>query len=154
MIATHELYCMCARLCLIIGGRSCQVYICMGNDSQSVWDTPLSVMLLAHAFPAFQNFPPHTCDGLELWSGYLTSTHQNLALNLPLSISLSRMLREVSHVVLDEVHERSIQSDFLTIILKDILPHRLVHKDMHACIYISCFALYTWIRTQSAELPW
>jgi ATP-dependent RNA helicase DHX36 len=33
-------------------------------------------------------------------------------------------LREVSHVVLDEVHERSIQSDFLTIILRDILPHR------------------------------
>ena len=36
----------------------------------------------------------------------------------------SRLLREVSHIVLDEVHERSIQSDFLTIILRDVLPSR------------------------------
>ncbi|CAI8047009.1 ATP-dependent DNA/RNA helicase DHX36 [Geodia barretti] len=34
------------------------------------------------------------------------------------------LLREVSHVVLDEVHERSVQSDFLIIVLRDILPHR------------------------------
>ena len=64
-------------------------------------------------------------------------------------ICVFRMLREVTHVVLDEVHERSIQSDFLTIVLKDILPHRLEkpspsalsdNSGVHAftCMYIQC----------------
>lgn len=35
-----------------------------------------------------------------------------------------KLLRSVSHVVLDEVHERDILSDFLLIILKDLLPQR------------------------------
>ncbi|XP_072015621.1 LOW QUALITY PROTEIN: ATP-dependent DNA/RNA helicase DHX36-like [Amphiura filiformis] len=34
------------------------------------------------------------------------------------------LLTSVSHVVLDEVHERDIMSDFLLIILKDVLPKR------------------------------
>jgi ATP-dependent RNA helicase DHX29 len=45
-------------------------------------------------------------------------------------------LKEATHLVLDEVHERSIDSDFLLIVLKKLLqkrkelkyaPHRLYH---------------------------
>ena len=33
-------------------------------------------------------------------------------------------LRGISHVIVDEVHERSLQSDFLLIILRDLLPNK------------------------------
>ena len=34
------------------------------------------------------------------------------------------LLAGVSHVVVDEVHERSLDSDFLLVLLRDVLPHR------------------------------
>ena len=34
------------------------------------------------------------------------------------------LLSDISHVIMDEVHERSIQSDFLQIIIRDLLPKR------------------------------
>ena len=34
------------------------------------------------------------------------------------------LLAGVSHVIVDEVHERSIDSDFLLVLLRDVLPHR------------------------------
>lgn len=34
------------------------------------------------------------------------------------------MLEGVSHVFVDEVHERDLQTDFLLIVLKDLLPKR------------------------------
>ena len=34
------------------------------------------------------------------------------------------LLRDVSHIILDEIHERDIQSDFLITILRDLLPRR------------------------------
>ncbi|XP_074654331.1 ATP-dependent DNA/RNA helicase DHX36-like isoform X2 [Tubulanus polymorphus] len=34
------------------------------------------------------------------------------------------LLKRVSHIILDEIHERDLQSDFLMIILKDLLPLR------------------------------
>ena len=37
-----------------------------------------------------------------------------------------RTLSEASHVIMDEVHERNISSDFLTIIMKDLLIKRSV----------------------------
>lgn len=35
-----------------------------------------------------------------------------------------RAFDEVTHLIIDEVHERSIDSDFLLIILKDLIKHR------------------------------
>ena len=34
------------------------------------------------------------------------------------------LLSGTSHVIVDEVHERSLDSDFLLVLLRDILPHR------------------------------
>uniref|UniRef100_S4RGX7 RNA helicase n=1 Tax=Petromyzon marinus TaxID=7757 RepID=S4RGX7_PETMA len=39
-------------------------------------------------------------------------------------LQTDRLLRGTSHLVLDEVHERSLQSDFLLTIVRDVLPHR------------------------------
>lgn len=33
-------------------------------------------------------------------------------------------LANVSHIILDEIHERDLMSDFLMVIVKDLLPHR------------------------------
>ena len=33
-------------------------------------------------------------------------------------------LNEVTHLVIDEVHERSMESDFLLMIIRDLLPRR------------------------------
>ena len=35
-----------------------------------------------------------------------------------------RLLSSVSHLVLDEIHERSLQSDVLLVIVKDLLNRR------------------------------
>lgn len=40
-------------------------------------------------------------------------------------------LQEVTHVIIDEVHERSIDSDFLLIILKSLLARR---KDLRVIL--------------------
>lgn len=34
------------------------------------------------------------------------------------------LLAGISHVIVDEVHERSLDSDFLLVLLRDLLPHR------------------------------
>jgi ATP-dependent RNA helicase DHX36 len=36
----------------------------------------------------------------------------------------SPLLENVSHLIVDEIHERDINSDFLITIIKDILPLR------------------------------
>ncbi|OPL33377.1 hypothetical protein AM593_04156, partial [Mytilus galloprovincialis] len=40
------------------------------------------------------------------------------------SIRLERSLIRASHIIIDEIHERDLLSDFLMIILKDLLPKR------------------------------
>jgi len=39
-------------------------------------------------------------------------------------LSEDPLLAGVSHVIVDEVHERSLDSDFLLVLLRDLLPHR------------------------------
>jgi ATP-dependent RNA helicase DHX36 len=43
----------------------------------------------------------------------------------------SPLLDSVSHLILDEIHERDINSDFLITIVKDILPLRPDLKVSH-----------------------
>ncbi|EGD77765.1 hypothetical protein PTSG_08854 [Salpingoeca rosetta] len=54
------------------------------------------------------------------------------------------MLEGISHVILDEIHERDILSDFLLIILKDLLPNRpdLRVILMSATVNAETFAAY------------
>ena len=49
--------------------------------------------------------------------------------------------------MLDEVHERSVQSDFLTIVIKDILPHRCIqHYQRIYAVYMMVYVCtYIWI---------
>ena len=41
-----------------------------------------------------------------------------------LSSFSSRFLLGTSHIILDEIHERDVLSDFLLIIVRDLLPKR------------------------------
>ena len=60
------------------------------------------------------------------------------------------MLSEVTHVIMDEVHERNLSSDFLAIIMRDLLQRRFVHCILCTswillgyCEYTSWILLYT-----------
>lgn len=55
-------------------------------------------------------------------------------------------LEEVTHLVLDEVHERSIDSDFLMIVLKKLLLRR---KDLK---YVGCFSPMAFVFLPSTGL--
>ena len=53
--------------------------------------------------------------------------HRGSILFCTTGILLQRMetdpaLREISHLVLDEIHERDVTSDFIMTILKDVIP--------------------------------
>lgn len=54
-------------------------------------------------------------------------------------------LLQISHIVLDEIHERSLESDFLLIIMKDLLPKRpnlkliLMSATMNAVMFSQYF---------------
>jgi len=54
------------------------------------------------------------------------------------------LLSGVSHIIVDEVHERSLDSDFLLVLLRDILPHRPTLKVilMSATLNSQAFAEY------------
>ena len=41
-------------------------------------------------------------------------------------VSLTRFLSSTSHIILDEIHERDVLSDFLIIIARDLLPQRYI----------------------------
>ncbi|XP_073223710.1 DExH-box ATP-dependent RNA helicase DExH5, mitochondrial isoform X3 [Cicer arietinum] len=55
-----------------------------------------------------------------------------------------RNLKGVTHVIVDEIHERGMNEDFLLIILKDLLPHRPKLKLilMSATLDAELFSLY------------
>ena len=67
------------------------------------------------------------------------------------------ILQNVTHVFVDEVHERSIESDFLLMVLKDMLPKRPSNAPlkvvlMSATLDASLFHDYFWSAT-SVKLP-
>lgn len=66
------------------------------------------------------------------------------------------LLSGVSHVIVDEVHERSLDSDFLLVLLRDILPHRPTLKIvlMSATLNSRAFADYfKGVRAGVSQIP-
>lgn len=55
-------------------------------------------------------------------------------------------LQQVSHVIVDEVHERNIDTDFLLSILRDLLPKRpdlrliLMSATMNSSLFVNYFS--------------
>ena len=74
-------------------------------------------------------------------------------------------LLSVSHLILDEVHERDLQTDFLIICLKDLMQKRkdlkliLMSATLDAemfsrCVYVQVYAEYLVARTPpSVSIP-
>jgi ATP-dependent RNA helicase DHX57 len=60
-----------------------------------------------------------------------------------------RFLSDVSHIIVDEVHERSIDSDFLLMVLKDLIAERKDLKIilMSATLNSNLFAEYFGVET-------
>lgn len=60
--------------------------------------------------------------------------------------ALSLSLLQVSHIIVDEVHERNIDTDFLLSILRDLLPRRpdlrliLMSATMNAGLFVNYFS--------------
>jgi HrpA-like RNA helicase len=61
-----------------------------------------------------------------------------------------RFLEGVSHVIVDEVHERDVDSDFLLIILRDLLP---VRKDLKVIIMSATLHLDLFLKYFSEKGP-
>ncbi|KAM3567276.1 hypothetical protein VYU27_010575, partial [Nannochloropsis oceanica] len=77
-------------------------------------------------------------------------------------LQLNPLLNGISHIILDEVHERSLESDFLLIILRDVLPSRpdlkviLMSATMNSHMFASYFTSSSYhqdLRTAGAHLP-
>ena len=60
-----------------------------------------------------------------------------------------RLLSKTSHVILDEIHERDVLSDFLMIILRDLMARRdnlkliLMSATLNAEMFSQYFSLFT-----------
>ena len=120
---------------------------------------PNGERLALHPSPTFSTLltPPMSvdrCEPLGQTVGYqirLESkrSHATRLLFCTTGVLLRRLhadrdLKGVSHVIVDEVHERSLQSDFLLIILRDVLRRRPALRIvlMSATINASLFANY------------
>ena len=64
-------------------------------------------------------------------------------------------LKDVTHVIIDEVHERSEESDFLLMIIRDLLPKRPKLKIllMSATLNASSFASYFGQAVPMMDIP-
>ena len=64
-------------------------------------------------------------------------------------------LNEVTHLVIDEVHERSMESDFLLMIIRDLLPRRPKLKIilMSATLNASAFGDYFKFKVPIIDIP-
>ena len=60
------------------------------------------------------------------------------------------LLSGVSHVIVDEVHERSLDSDFLLVLLRDILPHRPTLKVVLMSATLNALAFEEYFKGVSA----
>ncbi|XP_013395575.1 putative ATP-dependent RNA helicase DHX57 [Lingula anatina] len=69
------------------------------------------------------------------------------------------LLEGVSHVIIDEVHERSEESDFLMMVLRDMLPHRkdlkviLMSATLNADLFSSYFSLCPVVHIPGKAFP-
>ena len=78
--------------------------------------------------PIFYSSPPACCSDasprIHSSLGYVSLLLFHPVRAIRLITSCFVQLLQVSHVVVDEVHERSLDSDFLLVLLRDVLPHR------------------------------
>ncbi|KAF8752874.1 P-loop containing nucleoside triphosphate hydrolase protein [Rhizoctonia solani] len=84
------------------------------------------------------NHPPNAVGTMSSLIGYSVRLESNITRNTRLAFVTNgialRMLEsdgkggtafdEITHIIIDEVHERSIESDFLLIVLKSMMKHR------------------------------
>lgn len=102
----------------------------------------------------FQMFPRSMCSMLYCTTGILLTRIQHdaewfakvsvwLILLLLLLLWLASYNVQVSHIIVDEIHERDLYTDFLLIVLKDLVQRR---KDIKVCAVIFlcffCLLLY------------
>jgi hypothetical protein len=85
-----------------------------------------------------------SANGSGSGSGGFGSSHHSKSSSASSSLN-SKGLAGVSHVIVDEVHERSEDSDFLLMVLRDLLPHHpklrvvLMSATMNAALFSTYF---------------
>ncbi|EST06509.1 Helicase, C-terminal [Kalmanozyma brasiliensis GHG001] len=106
-------------------GRNCKIYVTEPRR--------ISAISLAERVSEELGEPRKSVGGNDSLVGYAIRLESNVGKNARLVYATTgivlRMLEgtafnEITHVIIDEVHERSIESDFLLIILKTLIAHR------------------------------
>ncbi|GAC99316.1 hypothetical protein PHSY_006917 [Pseudozyma hubeiensis SY62] len=106
-------------------GRNCKIYVTEPRR--------ISAISLAERVSEELGEPRKSVGNNDSLVGYAIRLESNVGKNARLVYATTgivlRMLEgtafnEITHVIIDEVHERSIESDFLLIILKTLIAHR------------------------------
>lgn len=106
-------------------GRNCKIYVTEPRR--------ISAISLAERVSEELGEPRKSIGSNDSLVGYAIRLESNVGKNARLVYATTgivlRMLEgtafnEITHVIIDEVHERSIESDFLLIILKTLIAHR------------------------------
>lgn len=106
-------------------GRNCKIYVTEPRR--------ISAISLAERVSEELGEPRKSVGSNDSLVGYAIRLESNVGKNARLVYATTgivlRMLEgtafnEITHVIIDEVHERSIESDFLLIILKTLIAHR------------------------------